>query len=45
MDVEFHGDGHFNCTAYPAHSHWKITDGDKLEINWGKFGMYVSRAS
>lgn len=41
FEVEFHGDGHFNCPSYTAHSHWSMSDGDKLFINWGKFGKYT----
>jgi len=40
FNVEFHGDGHFNCPDYPAHSHWSMAEGDQLSINWGKYGDY-----
>lgn len=40
FEVEFHADGHFNCPQFPAHSHWKMTDGVNLEIVWGKYGTY-----
>jgi hypothetical protein len=31
---------HFVCPDFPAHSHWKMTSEDSLEINWGKYGEY-----
>ena len=37
--VEFHADGHFDSPSYPAHSWWKL-DGDKVLVDWGKFGQY-----
>lgn len=46
FEVEFRADAfnHFVCDEYPAHSHWRIDNGDsatpKLYINWGKFGEY-----
>ena len=40
FEVEFGGDGHFNCPQYQAHAHWSMTDGNKLFINWGQYGQY-----
>lgn len=37
--VEFRADGHFNCDAYPGHHFYKL-DGDKVAVDWGKFGSY-----
>jgi len=44
--VKFKADGynHFICDQFPAHSHWKLKDGDKptptINIDWGKYGKY-----
>lgn len=44
--VEFRADGynHFVCSDFPAHSHWRLDNGETptplLYINWGKYGEY-----
>jgi hypothetical protein len=31
---------HFVCPSYPAHSHWSMSEGRVIDIDWGKFGKY-----
>ena len=47
FEVEFRADAfnHFICNDFPAHSHWKISNGESpsptIDIDWGKFGKYT----
>mmetsp|Transcript_23929 Transcript_23929/g.77241 ORF Transcript_23929/g.77241 Transcript_23929/m.77241 type:complete len:191 (+) Transcript_23929:51-623(+) len=37
--VEFHADGHFHSADYAGHHLWKL-DGNKVAVDWGKYGQY-----
>eukprot|EP00747_Dinoflagellata_sp_TGD_P163562 gnl/TRDRNA2_/TRDRNA2_182344_c0_seq1.p1 gnl/TRDRNA2_/TRDRNA2_182344_c0~~gnl/TRDRNA2_/TRDRNA2_182344_c0_seq1.p1 ORF type:complete len:229 (+),score=48.21 gnl/TRDRNA2_/TRDRNA2_182344_c0_seq1:71-688(+) len=40
--IQFKCDGynHFKCQDFPAHAHWKLSDGNKLFVDWGEYGKY-----
>jgi len=47
FNVQFRGDSynHFVCAQYSAHSHWKLTNGDEVAINWGPYGNYALKVN
>ena len=44
FEVQFLQDSynHFKCVEFPAHSHWKYTDVNKIEIDFGKYGKKIT---
>ena len=41
FEVHFYADGHFVCPDYnDGRSSWTMTEGNKLAINWGRYGQY-----